>query len=115
MVAIRDRVQLLDEQLAEFCRRWKISELSVFGSVLRDDFRPDSDIDVLVDFEPGARHTIFDVVRMEDELTELVGRQVDLIEKRAIEASDNHLRKHEILVSARVFYHADRTSLGLIN
>jgi uncharacterized protein len=97
---------LMDDALETFCRRWQIVELSVFGSVLRDDFRSDSDIDVLVDFEPGARHTIFDVVRMEDELTALVGRKIDLIEKRAIEASDNRLRKQAILGTARVFYHA---------
>ena len=106
MVTIANRVSCSQPGIEEFCRRWQVCELSVFGSVLRDDFRDDSDIDILVDFEPGARHTIFNVVEMEDELTSLFGRKVDLIEKRAISESENYLRHRQILGTAQVIYHA---------
>jgi predicted nucleotidyltransferase len=65
-------------RLEAFCRRHHISKLALFGSVLRDDFRPDSDVDVLVEFEPGARVSLFDMVDLEVELTEIIGRKVDL-------------------------------------
>ncbi len=92
--------------IAEFCARWKISEFAVFGSVLRDDFGPESDIDVLVTFSPDARWTLFDHVRMQDELASLLGRNVDLVSKRGIERSANYLRRKEILNSAEVLYAA---------
>ncbi len=98
------RIDLPMPQLAEFCRKWRITELSVFGSVLRDDFGPESDADFLVEFAPGARYTLFDLVDMEDELRGTIGREVDLIEKRAIEDSDNFLRRRHILGSARVIH-----------
>ena len=106
MVAIANRIQFPDDQLDELCRRWRIEELSAFGSVLRDDFTDDSDVDLLVDFEQEARHSIFDVIRIEEELTALVGRKVDLVEKRAIERSDNSFRRRAILGAAQVIYHA---------
>lgn len=101
-----DQISLPEQKLAEFCRRWRISELSAFGSVVRGDFREDSDIDLLVEFEPGARHTIFDVIDMEEELQGLFGRPVDLVEKRAIVNSDNYLRRRQILGTARAIFHA---------
>jgi predicted nucleotidyltransferase len=70
-------IALPREQIAEFCRRHRIRKLSLFGSVLRDDFRPDSDIDVLVEFEPGAR-TGLRFFAMQDELSAILGRRVDL-------------------------------------
>ena len=66
-------------QIADFCRRHHVRKLALFGSVLRDDFRPDSDIDVLVTFEAGARHSLFDLVDMREELKEVFGREVDLV------------------------------------
>lgn len=72
------KIHLDRERIAAFCRQHGIRKLSLFGSVLRDDFRPDSDVDVLVEFEPELPITLFDVVRMEHALSELVGRQVDL-------------------------------------
>jgi hypothetical protein len=92
--------------IADYCARWKISEFAVFGSALRDDFGPDSDIDVLVTFSPDARWTLFDHVRMQDELASLLGRNVDLVSKRGIERSANYLRRKEILNSAEVLYAA---------
>lgn len=65
------------ERIAEFCRTHHIAKLALFGSVLRDDFRPDSDVDVLVWFDPGQHVTLFDMVGMEEELSEIIGRQVD--------------------------------------
>jgi predicted nucleotidyltransferase len=98
------RIQLDMAGIAVFCRHWRISELALFGSVLRDDFRPDSDIDVLVTFAPDARWTLIDHVRMQDELTSLLGRKVDLISKRGIERSPNYLRRKAILSTAEVVY-----------
>jgi predicted nucleotidyltransferase len=91
-------------KLAAFCRRWNISELALFGSALRDDFRVDSDIDILVSFAPGARHTLFDMARMQDELKEIFGRDVDLVSKRGLENSRNYLRRKKILDSAQVIH-----------
>jgi uncharacterized protein len=94
------RLVLDRERLAAFCRRWEVAELALFGSVLRDDFRPDSDVDVLVAFAPGARRGLFDLVEMEDELTRLFGRRVDLVTRRGVEDSDSWLRRRAILDSA---------------
>jgi len=100
------RIEIPREDLAEFCRRWSIIELALFGSVLRDDFRPDSDVDVLVRFAPDARHSLFSLVRIQDELSALLGRQVDVVSRRGIEASRNPIRRREILDSAEVIYAA---------
>lgn len=71
-------IQLPKAELAEFCRQNQIRRLSLFGSALTDRFGPESDVDLLVEFEPGARISYFDLARMEISLTDLVGRQVDL-------------------------------------
>lgn len=101
---MNSRLNISQKELAEFCGRWKIAELSLFGSALRDDFGPDSDVDVLASFTPEARHTLFDMVRMQTELEEIVGRKVDLVSRRGIEKSRNYLRRSEIIKSAEVFY-----------
>jgi hypothetical protein len=72
------RIPIESDQIAEFCRRNQIDRLAFFGSVLRDDFGPDSDVDVLVEFEPGARVGFFAIARMQDELSAILGRPVDL-------------------------------------
>ena len=94
------------DEIAAFCKRWKVTELALFGSVLRDDFGPDSDVDVLVRFKEEARHTLFDLDRMEEELSRMLGRQVDLIERVGIEQSRNYIRRKAILGSAEVVYAA---------
>jgi len=91
-------------KIAAFCRKWKVTELALFGSVLREDFRPDSDVDVLVSFTPDAGWSLFDIVRMEEELSALLGREVDLVERKAIEKSENYIRRKHILGSAESFY-----------
>lgn len=97
-------IQMPSEELAAFCERWQIAELALFGSVLRDDFGPESDIDLLVRFRPTATPTLLDLVRMEGELSRLLGRKADLVEYAAVEASRNYIRRRAILESARVIY-----------
>jgi uncharacterized protein len=103
-VANRLMIDIPKDQIADFCRRWKIAELALFGSVLRDDFRPDSDVDVLVTFAPDAQWSLFDHVDMEDELRQILGRPVDLVNRRGIERSRNPLRRRAILESAQVVH-----------
>lgn len=103
---MRNQVAIPKEQLEAFCLRWKVAEIALFGSVLRDDFRPDSDVDVLVSFMPEARYGLFDMARMQKELEVILGREVDLVEKEAVEQSRNYLRRKAILSSAEVVYAA---------
>src|SRR5215470_10923260 len=98
------RIAIDQEKIADFCRRWKISEFALFGSVLRDDFRPDSDVDVLVSFAEEAQWSLFDLVEMADELRGIFGREVDLISRRGLEASRNAIRRQAILDSTQVVY-----------
>ena len=100
----RTRMNVSEKELADFCQRWKITELSVFGSVLRDDFGPHSDIDLLVKYEPEAQWSIFDHIGIETKLASLVGRNVDLISKEGVESSDNWIRRRNILDSAELVY-----------
>ena len=100
------RVDVPREVIADFCRRWQVREFCLFGSVLRDDFRPDSDVDVLVRFAPQARHNVFDLMRMEAELTRAFGRKVDLVDRDVLEQSPNYIRRRHILESAERVYAA---------
>jgi hypothetical protein len=100
----KPHIDIPRKKIVEFCHKWKVREFSVFGSVLREDFRPDSDIDVMVDFEPDAKHTLFDIVSMTDELKEIFGRKVDLMTRRAVEQSRNYIRRQAILSSMEVVY-----------
>ena len=96
-------LDLRHEKLAAFCQRWRVRELSIFGSALRDDFGPGSDLDFLVSFEPGAAWDLFDLIDMKHELEALYGRPVDLVEKEALR---NPWRKYEIMRTRRVIYAA---------
>ncbi len=95
---------LRSQRVEHFCRRWKIRVLAIFGSLLRDDFRPDSDVDVLVTFEPSADWSLLDHARMQEELEALLDRRVDLVSRRAVERSANWIRRSEILGSAETVY-----------
>lgn len=97
-------IDIPSDRIAAFCRRWQVTHLALFGSVLRDDFGPNSDVDVLIDFGEGARHSLFDLTDMELELREIFGREVDLVSRRGVEASRNYLRRNSILQSAQVIY-----------
>jgi uncharacterized protein len=92
------------ETIAAFCRRHGIRELALFGSVLRKDFRPDSDVDILVDFEPETHHGLFDLADIQAELEQILRHKVDLIEKSAIQRSRNYIRRKAILTSAETVY-----------
>jgi uncharacterized protein len=93
-----------NEQIATFCRHWKVSEFSVFGSALREDFRADSDVDVLIAFLPGAGWSLLDHVQMKQELETILGREVDLVSRRGVERSYNPIRRQAILGSAEPVY-----------
>jgi len=101
---MRTEIPIPIEQLEGFCRRWKIAELRMFGSALREDFRPDSDLDLLVRFLPDADWSLLDHVTMEEELSGIVGRKVDLVSQRAIERSSNWIRRKAILESAEPYF-----------
>jgi hypothetical protein len=98
------RIQVDPARIAEFCRKWKITEFALFGSALREDFRPDSDVDVLVTFAPDATWSLFDLVDMQEELKQILGRDVDLVEREAIEKSENYIRRRHILSSLETLY-----------
>ncbi|BAS59351.1 MULTISPECIES: nucleotidyltransferase family protein [Leptolyngbya] len=97
-------IELPMEKIAEFCDRWQVIEFALFGSVLREDFRSDSDIDVMVQFHPDAHPTLFDLTYMENELKTLFHRDVDLVTRHGIETSRNYLRRNAILSSAQIIY-----------
>ena len=92
--------------IADFCRRWKIKQLAVFGSAATGVLRPDSDIDLLATFAPEADWSMFDHYRMENELVELLARDVDLVNVRALEENPNRVYHRQILSSAKVVYAA---------
>jgi predicted nucleotidyltransferase len=100
------RIPIDNDKIKAFCEKWKITEFSLFGSVLTDDFRLDSDVDVLVTFEEGAPWGLFDIVHMEDELKLIFGRDVDFVERIAVEQSPNYIRRKSILSSTAVVYAA---------
>ena len=93
---------LPQDELRAFCDRWGLRELSLFGSALRPDFGPDSDLDFLFTLRPDARIGLLDLARMEQELTAIVGRRVDLVSRRSVERSENWIRRRSILESALV-------------
>lgn len=101
MMPKRKRLGIPQEQIVAFCRQWMVGEMSLFGSVLRDDFRPDSDIDVLVDFLPDASWSLFDLSRMRLELSSLLGREADLVHRGGLR---NPFRRRAILSNREVIY-----------
>ena len=92
------------DKIAAFCDQWTVAELSLFGSILRDDFHSHSDIDLLVAFTPDSDWSLFDHIQMQQELEAILQRNVDLVSKRAIERSQNPIRRREILSTAQVVY-----------
>ena len=97
-------IEIPKEKITDFCRKWKIVEFSLFGSVLREDFRPDSDVDVLVSFSHDADWSLLDHMAMEEELEIIFGRKVDLVSRKAIERSENYIRRKAILETAQPYY-----------
>jgi uncharacterized protein len=101
-----DTLELPRESLAAFCRKWKIQELAIFGSALRGELTPQSDVDFLYVFAPDASWSLLDLPDMECELGAIVGRKVDLVSRRAIERSKNWVLREHVLSSARTLYAA---------
>lgn len=95
------RIRVPRKKIAEFCKRWKVVEFSLFGSILREDFNPDSDVDVLVTFTPDAQVSLFDMVQMQLELKAIFARDVDLVEKASLY---NPYLRREILQTAKRVY-----------
>jgi len=100
------RLAAVQEQIERFCQRWQVAELALFGSVLTDEFGPESDVDVLVAFADDASWSLFDLVAMQEELEQVFGRPVDIVEKDAVR---NPFRRHHILSTKRDIY-ATRTA-----
>lgn len=99
-------ITIPQDQLEAFCKKWKITEFALFGSVLRDDFGPDSDVDVMVVFAPDAHPTLITIHHVVQELEMLVARKVDLVTRLAIERSSRDSRRKRILSTAQVLYAA---------
>ena len=100
---MKRHIQIDQEKITEFCRKWKVAEFALFGSVLREDFGPSSDVDVLVTFGPGGGITFDNRVEMLDDLSTIFGREVDLVEKSTIR---NPFRRHTILTTREILYAA---------
>lgn len=98
------QIELAEENIAAFCRRNHIRSLAFFGSVLRDDFGPDSDVDVLVEFEPAEQPGLMELAEIESELCQILGRKADMVERRAVEESENYIRRRHILLSVETVY-----------
>lgn len=101
---IEKRLGVSFQILHEFCRQYKITELSVFGSILREDFNFNSDIDLLVKFDPSAHISLIDMIKIENEFKILLRRNIDLVSKKAIENSKNWIRRQNILDNAEIIY-----------
>lgn len=100
---LKTNIEIPVVKIEEFCHKWKIAEFSLFGSVLRDDFRLDSDVDVLVSFKENAGWDLYDWVNMIEELKVIFGREVDLVSKKGLR---NPFRKKRILSTREVLYAA---------
>ena len=96
----------MEEKIKQFCKKWNISEFSIFGSYVRNELRADSDVDVLISFKDNVKHTLFDLGNIQNELENIFDRKVDVITKKGLESSRNMLRKKTIIDEARVFYAA---------
>lgn len=100
----RPRIEVPMERIEAFCRKWQVRRMWLFGSVLREDFGPESDVDVMVEFAPEARWGLLDLVGAEQELGAVMGRSVDLVERQCVEQSTNWIRRRHILENARMLY-----------
>ncbi|MEO1148193.1 MAG: nucleotidyltransferase family protein [Cyanobacteria bacterium J06638_22] len=97
-------IELPIDEVKALCDRWQITEFALFGSVLREDFSPASDVDVLVTFAPQARKGLLTLARIKHELEDLLGREVDIVTRKSIEQSPNPERRYNILSSAQALY-----------
>ncbi len=100
---VSPKLSIPEKKIRAFCRRWKVTEFALFGSILRDDFRPESDVDVLVSFAADVRWSLWDLAEMQQELEGIFGRSVDLVENGALR---NPFRRQSILGTKEVVYAA---------
>lgn len=98
------QIAVAEDAIRAFCQRHNVVRFALFGSILRDDFRPDSDIDVLLEFASGVRYGVSALVAMGDELEALFGRPVDIVDRQAVLDSPNPIRRKAILDSEQVIY-----------
>jgi len=98
---VSPKVRFDRQKIVELCRRYGVAELALFGSVLRDDFRADSDVDVLISFGPEAHPSLLELVELREDLKDLFGREVDLVERAGLR---NPFRRQTILSTAEVVY-----------
>jgi predicted nucleotidyltransferase len=98
-------IEIPRDEIEAFCGKWGVAELSLFGSALRKDFRPESDIDLLVRFDPGKEYGLLTFARMREELETIFGRPVDLVAEKAVERSENQIKRRHILAT-KVVIHA---------
>ncbi len=103
---LKARIEIPYEQIADFCKRWKVKEFALFGSVLREDFRSDSDVDVMLTYEADATWSLFDLVDIIEDLERIFNRKVDVVNRQALEKSPNLYRRKEILESAQIIHAA---------
>lgn len=101
---IQTRLGLTSQEIVNFCQHWGITRLALFGSILRDDFRDDSDIDFLITFAPHARQGLLTLAKMKHELESRLNRPIDLIPEASVQMSDNWIRQQEILGTAQMLY-----------
>jgi len=97
-------IEVPKDKIAAFCRRNYIRELALFGSALRDDFGPNSDVDVMVEFERGNKPGLMQLAMLESELSEILGHKVDIVERQSVERSENYIRRRHILQSVETVY-----------
>lgn len=109
--AVKERLQASPSQIADFCQRWNIIELALFGSILRDDFRPDSDIDILASFAPNTSWNLFDLMQMQEQLESMLGRTVDLTQKQQL---NNPFIRAEILRTYHIIYSKNPTIFNFV-
>ena len=101
---IQSRLGLSSNDISIFCQRWGISAMALFGSILRDDFTEESDIDILLTFEPNVRQGLLTLAKIKHKLEEQLHRPVDITIKESIETSENWIRRREILTTAQTIY-----------
>lgn len=101
---IQSRLGLSSQEVATFCQQWGITKMALFGSILRDEFRADSDIDLLLTFAPNARQGLLTLAKIKHELESRLNRPIDLVPETSIQTSDNWIRQQEILSTAQTIY-----------
>ena len=108
---IYHRFRISPTQLTELCQRRHVAELALFGSILRNDFHANSDIDILIIFQPDVKVSLLDLVDMQYELEDITDRKIDLLTKKSVIDSPNWIRRKEILSTTKVIYES-RSSLS---